>query len=208
MLSRVRVKICGVAQLDDALHCVEHGADALGLNFWPRSPRRCSLETARAIVEAVGKAARVVGVLVDPSDAELRAVRSAGVRWIQLHGDEPRAALERLLPEAYKAVHLATEPQLEDARGWPGEELLVDARLPGLPGGTGTRCDWSLAARLAAERRVWLAGGLRPENVAEAARAVRPFGVDVASGVESSPGVKDRARVAAFIGAARAIPSP
>ncbi len=203
----VRVKICGVLRAADAARCVEAGADAIGLNFWPRSPRRCALAEAARIVEAVGDAARLVAVVVDARDAELEAIRAAGVRWIQLHGDEPPAELARLGPEAYKAIHLASEAQLEAARAWPGDELLVDARLPGVPGGTGVRCDWGLAGRLAAERRVWLAGGLRPDNVADAIRAVRPYGVDVASGVERAPGEKDWGKVAAFVAAARAIPA-
>lgn len=205
MLSRVQVKICGLTESDDALYAAQAGADALGLNFWPQSPRFCSLEAASAIVEAVGDDVRLVGVFVDPTREEVEAVRAVGVRWIQLHGDETPEALEPWLPHAYKALHLARSSQLDAARAWPGEELLVDARLPGVPGGTGLRCDWPLAARLAAERKVWLAGGLRPENVEEAVRAVRPYGVDVASGVESAPGVKDRTRMAEFVRRARAI---
>ena len=188
MLSRVRVKICGLTDVHDALSAVEYGADALGLNFWPASPRYCPLDVAATIVEAVARDVRLVGVFVDPSADDVRVVRALGVRWVQLHGDEPVDALAPWLPEAYKALHLASSAELDVARSWPGEELLVDARLPGMPGGTGLRCDWPLAARLAADRPVWLAGGLSPENVEEAVRAVRPYGVDVASGVESSPG--------------------
>lgn len=202
--STTRIKICGVTSVADALACVEAGADALGLNFWPGSKRRCGLDVARAIASAVGERARLVGVFVDAERAEIERVREAtGLRWVQLHGSEPAALVEALLPHAFKALHVCDEATLEAALGYVGEELLVDASLPGIPGGTGRRCDWRLAARLASARRVWLAGGLDPSNVAEAIAVVRPFGVDVASGVERAPGIKDHERVRAFIDAAR-----
>ncbi len=199
------VKICGVTNLEDALACVEAGADALGLNFWPTSKRRCSLDAASRIVAEVGARARVVAVFVDAPLMEIEGVRArTGIAWAQLHGSEPRSLLERLLPRAYKAVHPVDEDGLREALAIPGDELLVDAGVPGAPGGTGRTCDWSLAARLARERKVWLAGGLHPGNVADAVRDVGPYGVDVASGVERSPGVKDHALVRAFVRAARA----
>lgn len=199
------VKICGVTTLEDALACVEAGADALGLNFWPKSKRRCSLDAASRIVAELGARARVVAVFVDAPLLEIERVRArTGIAWAQLHGSEPRSLLEQLLPHAYKAVHPVDEDGLREALAIPGDELLVDASVPGAPGGTGRTCDWSLAARLARERKVWLAGGLHPGNVADAVREVGPYGVDVASGVERSPGVKDHALVRAFVRAARA----
>ncbi|HJL16211.1 MAG TPA: phosphoribosylanthranilate isomerase [Sandaracinaceae bacterium LLY-WYZ-13_1] len=201
----MRVKVCGITSVDDALACVDAGADALGLNFWPRSVRRCAEGEARRIVEAVGERARLVAVVVDaPEPAVARLREAVGIRWIQLHGDEPPEALARWLPEAYKAVRPASAADVDAARAWGGEELLVDARVPGAPGGTGVVADWDLARSLARERRVWLAGGLHPDNVAEAVRRVDPYGVDVASGVESAPGVKDRAAVRRFVERARA----
>lgn len=202
---QVRVKVCGLTRVENALACVEAGADALGLNFWAGSKRRCELDEARRIVEAIGSRARVVGVFVDAERSEIEAVRAhTGLSWVQLHGREPRALLEGLLPRAYKATHLTDLAGVEEALGLPGDELMVDASLPGLPGGTGQTCDWDLAARLARARPVWLAGGLRPDNVGEAVRAVRPHGVDVASGVERAPGDKDPARVRALVRAVRA----
>jgi len=189
-----RVKICGLTRVDQAIACVDAGADAIGVNFWPRSKRRCPDDVAARIAEAVGARARVVAVVVDAAPARIEAIRALGIRWIQLHGDEAPEALERWLPEAFKAVHVEG-----DAARYPGEELLVDARVGDLPGGTGVTCDWDAAARLARTRRLWLAGGLGPDNVAEAVRRVRPYGVDVASGVERAPGDKDLARVARFV---------
>ncbi len=199
-----RVKICGVTRVDDALLCVEAGADAIGLNFWPKSKRRCAMDEAARIVSAVGERVRVVGVFVDASVEEISLVRQrTGVRWAQLHGDEPPAVLDMLLPEALKAVRPRESADVRSALAYGGSELLVDAAVAGVPGGSGQRCDWTLAASLARSRRVWLAGGLRPDDVASAISAVRPFGVDVASGVERAPGVKDAAKVRAFVAAAR-----
>ena len=198
------VKICGVTSLDDAIACVDLGADAIGLNFWPSSQRRCELDEARRITDALGARARVVAVFVDVGrEAIERVRRESGIEWAQLHGSEPPALVSALLPHAYKAAHVTDAASLASALAAPGDELLVDASLPGLPGGTGRTCDWALAAQLARARRVWLAGGLRPDNVAEAIREVAPFGVDVASGVERAPGVKDHELVRAFIDAAR-----
>ncbi len=194
----MRVKVCGLTRLDQALACVELGVDAIGLNFWPRSPRRCDDATAAAIAAAVGARARVVGVVVDASVERIEAIRALGVRWIQLHGGESKQDVLRWLPEAYKAVHL--DGPIAD---FPGDELLVDARLGELPGGTGRRCDWVGAAARARGRRGWRAGGRGPDDVAEAIAAVRPYGVDVASGVERAPGDKDLERVARFVANAR-----
>lgn len=201
----VRIKICGLTSVANAIACVDVGADAIGLNFWPKSKRRCGLDEATRIAEAVGARARVVAVFVDASREEIEAVRArTGIEWAQLHGREPPVLLDALLPRAYKAVHPTDAASLEDAIRYGGEELLVDASLPGVPGGTGRTCDWELAARLACARRVWLAGGLGPDNVADAVRTVRPYGVDVASGVERAPGDKDVALVARLVEAVRA----
>ena len=196
----VKIKVCGVTTVEDARAVVDAGADALGLNFWPRSVRRCELAVAARIARALEGRARVVAVVVDASAEAIREIRAAtGISWVQLHGAEPPELLEELLPDAYKAVHPTRESELAAARAYGGDELLVDARVPGLPGGTGVVCDWPLAAKLARERKVWLAGGLTPDNVGAAVAAVSPYGVDVASGVERSPGVKDLERVRAFV---------
>jgi phosphoribosylanthranilate isomerase len=159
----------------------------------------------RAVREAVEGRAEVVAVVADRSPGELSELRErTGIAWLQLHGNESPAIVRALLPHAYKAARIATAGDVADARAFPGERLLVDAKVPGELGGTGHRFDWKLVVELAVERRVVLAGGLTPENVAEAVRTVRPFGVDVASGVEGTdPRKKDPERIARFIQAAR-----
>lgn len=198
------VKICGVTSVAEAELCVEAGADAIGLNFYPRSPRCLDVAMARKIVDAVGGAALTVGVFVDAGLDAIRALQaSTGFRCVQLHGDEPPELLAELLPHAYKALRVKDESSIADARRYAGEHLLLDAYVAGEPGGTGHSFRWELAVPLARERKVTLAGGLRPDNVADAVHAVHPFCVDVASGVEARPGVKDHAAVRAFITAAK-----
>jgi len=200
-----RVKVCGITRLEDALGCVERGAGRLGLNFWAGTARRVELGIARQIASALADRVELVGVFVDASIAEILETRRAtGIELVQLHGEEPPALLEALLPRAYKALRVAGPEALLEARRFAGEELLVDASVPGQVGGTGQRCDWEIAAAIARERTMSLAGGLRPENVAEAIARVRPAWVDVASGVERAPGVKDLDRVEAFIRAVQA----
>lgn len=204
----VHVKICGVRSASSAVMCAELGASAVGVNFVASSPRRVDPEAARAIARAVhasGRPTSVVGVVADMSVDAMRAlVREAELDCLQLHGDEPPGALAPLLPHAYKAIRVATSVDVARARTYPGERLLVDAKVEGALGGTGHVFDWSLVGDLAKERRLTVAGGLTPDNVAEAIRAVRPWGVDVASGVERAPGDHDLARVRAFLEAVRA----
>ncbi len=202
----VEVKICGLTSVDDALRCIDAGADAIGLNFWDGSPRCVDLGTARAIVEAGGDRATMVGVFVDSPIDEVREILGeTGIGWAQLHGDETPEMIGELLPQAYKAVGVEDGSAVALSRTFPGEHLLLDARVPGLPGGTGRTFDWKIAAVVAAERKLTLAGGLNPENVAEAVSVVRPFRVDVASGVESTPGHKDSQLVQRFIRAAKSV---
>ena len=202
----VRTKICGVTSVEQALACVALGADAIGVNLIPASPRRTGAETARAITNAVGARALVVAVVADMSVDAMRALQQdTGIGCLQLHGEEPAEAVAALQPHAYKAVRIATAADVSVADAMPGEYVLVDAKVEGLLGGTGQRVDPALVTSLARRRRVVLAGGLTPENVAHAVAAVRPYCVDVASGVERSPGVKDLARVEAFITAARSV---
>lgn len=198
------VKICGLTTVDDALRCIEAGADSIGLNFWPASPRCVDARMARAIVEAGGKHAQMVGVFVDFSLEQVREILlETGIGWAQLHGAEPPELLAALLPNAYKAISVKDGSAIELARGYPGDHILLDASVPGVPGGTGKTFDWAIAAAVAKERKLTLAGGLTPDNVAEAVRAVKPFRVDVASGVESKPGRKHPDLVKRFIDAAK-----
>jgi phosphoribosylanthranilate isomerase len=200
-----RVKICGVTTAEQARACIEAGADSVGVNFVTTSIRRVGVETAAMIAQAVGSSALVVGVVAGMTVDAMRAVRErTGVGCLQLHGDESPADVAALLPHAYKAVRVATRDDVERAGAMPGDYLLVDAKVDGALGGTGQAFDWSLVVGLAARRRLVLAGGLTPDNVGRAIERVRPWCVDVASGVENAPGVKDLARVRAFVDAVRA----
>ncbi|MFZ1863690.1 MAG: phosphoribosylanthranilate isomerase [Polyangiales bacterium] len=200
----VEVKICGLTTVEDAVQCVEAGADAIGLNFWSGSPRCVEVATARVIAQAVGDRAETVGVFVDFTLEQIREIlEQTGIRWAQLHGSEPPQLVAALLPYAYKALGVQDRSVVELSRAYPGEHLLLDASVPGLPGGTGRTFDWDIAAEVAKERKLTLAGGLRPQNVAQAVRTVQPHRVDVASGVEKSPGRKDLSLVHAFIAAAK-----
>jgi phosphoribosylanthranilate isomerase len=204
--SGVHVKICGVTTLEDAALCVEAGASAIGVNLVPGSPRCVDSEAARRIADAVGARALVVLVVRDLPVAEMLDLRErTGAGCLQLHGDEPPEDLLPLLPHAYKAVGIATREDVARAARYGGDYLLVDARTEHGSGGTGRTFDWSLVSELARTRKLALAGGLTPENVAEAIRAVRPHTVDVASGVEEEgrPRKKDLAKVQAFIAAVR-----
>jgi phosphoribosylanthranilate isomerase len=195
----VRVKICGVTSLEDARMCLDAGADAIGLNFWARSARRVDEGVAREIVRALAGQTLFVGVFVDSSADEVSRVREqVGLDCVQLHGDEPPEMLAQFLPHAYKAVRVRGDV-LAAVRAYPGEHVLLDAYVAGLPGGTGATFDWNLARAVAAERKLTLAGGLTPANVRSAVETVEPYCVDVASGVESAPGVKDAALVRAFV---------
>lgn len=200
-----RIKICGVTTAYQARACVAAGADSVGVNFVASSVRRVDAATAGAIARAVGPGALVVAVVAGMTVDAMRALREAtGVGCLQLHGDESAEDVTALLPHAYKALRVATRDDVERARAMPGEYVLVDAKVDGALGGTGHAFDWSLVVDLAARRRLVLAGGLTPENVTRAVETVRPWCVDVASGVESSPGVKDPAKVRAFVEAVRA----
>jgi phosphoribosylanthranilate isomerase len=200
-----RIKICGVTSAEQARACVEAGADSVGVNFVASSVRRVDAATAAAIVRAVGPSALVVAVVAGMSVAAMRALREAtGVGCLQLHGDERAEDVAALLPHAYKAVRVATAADVAIARSMPGDYVLVDAKVDGSLGGTGHAFDWSLVTALSASRKLVLAGGLTPENVTRAVESVRPWCVDVASGVESAPGIKDLAKVRAFVAAVRA----
>jgi phosphoribosylanthranilate isomerase len=201
----VRVKICGVTSVEDARLCVSAGVDAIGLNFVAASPRCIDLVLAQAIVASLPQHVLSVGVFVDASYAELMDVKNrVGLGCLQLHGDESPELLARCLPHAYKALRVRDASVVRDAQRYAGEYLLLDAYAPGAHGGTGARFDWSLAAELAKSRKLTLAGGLTPDNVAQAIAAVQPFCVDVASGVEQSIAKKDPDLVRAFVSAARA----
>jgi len=210
MTKPVSIKICGLTNVRDAEECVEAGADALGLCFWEGSKRCVSVEQATQIVRAIGARVQVVAVVVDLAELELRELLDqTGIRWAQLHGREPPDLLDRFLPHAYKALGVKDAGIAQQARRFGGEHLLLDAAMPGLPGGTGHSFDWRLVTEIARCRMLTLAGGLTAENVGEAIRVVHPYRVDVASGVERAPGLKDPEKVQAFVRAVRdAAPGP
>ncbi len=202
----MKVKICGITSLEDALAAVEAGADMLGFNFYPPSPRCISPETCAEIVRALPPSGVVkVGVFVNAEPETIRRVMQiGGLDLAQLSGDEPPEVLAALSGRAFKALRpkdgAALRSGLERYTAHDGAPAwLVDAYRPGEYGGTGHAADWGLAADLAARVPILLAGGLRPENVAEAVAQVRPWGVDVASGVETEPGKKDHAGMALFV---------
>jgi phosphoribosylanthranilate isomerase len=197
------LKICGITRLTDALHAVEQGATAVGFVLWPRSPRAVSVERAAEIIAELPSHVMAVGVFVNEPVDGIRAIaKRTRLTAVQLHGDEPPAYAEALDWPVIRAVSVGDIGEASQA--WsPETALLLDNIDPVRRGGTGAVIDWSEAAGLAQQRRVVLAGGLTPANVASAIRAVRPFGVDVSSGVESAPGVKDFGKVTEFIVNAR-----
>ncbi len=207
-----RVKICGVTLPDDAARVSAAGADFIGFNFWPRSKRYVDPERA-PMLAAVAKgsgAAKLVGVFVDPDVDEVLAVTSqVDLDIIQLHGDEHPDLVQKISRAVYrpvwKAIPVASQRDIEHLDVWPVEAVLLDAPTPGR-GGAGASFDWKLA-REARERfprlHIVLAGGLAPDNVGDAIRAVEPWAVDVASGVEAGPGIKDAGKLDAFLAAAR-----
>ncbi|HVK76796.1 MAG TPA: phosphoribosylanthranilate isomerase [Kofleriaceae bacterium] len=209
-MTAIAVKICGVTRPDDASFAAQVGADYLGLNFWSGSKRRVEVGQARALARcarAGRPAIRLVGLFVDAPAAEVIATATAlGLEVVQLHGDEGAdvvAACRAAGLEVWKAVPVAGAADVDDLGRWGADALLLDAPSAGR-GGSGQQFDWSHAARaVAAGHRVVLAGGLTAANVATAIQAVRPFAVDVASGVEQAAGVKDPVRVQHFLDAAR-----
>jgi phosphoribosylanthranilate isomerase len=197
------IKVCGITRVSDALHAVEHGATALGFVLWPRSPRAVSVDRAAQIIAELPSHVMTVGVFVnEPIDSIRSAAARAHLTAVQLHGDEPPAYADALGWPVIRAVSVGDIAAA--AETWSADTaLLVDNIDPVRRGGTGAAIDWTRAADVAKTRRVVLAGGLTPDNVATAIRAVHPFGVDVSSGVESAPGVKDLDKVAQFVSNAR-----
>ncbi len=200
------IKICGIKTLADALAAIEAGADMLGFNFYPKSARFIPVEKCAEIsatLKAEYPQVQRVGVFVNATTDEILAILNAcSLDLAQLHGDEPLEMLSQLAPRAFKALRgIPTDAGLYARDNAPA--FLLDASVQGAYGGTGVRADWSAAALLARRFPLLLAGGLTPQNAAEAAQQVHPWGVDVASGIESSPGVKDAGKMAAFVRAVR-----
>jgi phosphoribosylanthranilate isomerase len=209
--SPVQIKICGLTNRDDALAAVDSGAGYMGFNFYARSPRLIEAETCARITAELarrGAPVKTVGVFVNHSPAEVAALmEQCGLDLAQLHGDEELEHLPALRGRAFKAMRGSTPAEAELralARFGPGQPaFLFDAHAPGQYGGTGQLADWDAAAALAARYPIFLAGGLTPDNVAAAIAQVSPWGVDVASGVEAAPGMKDAGKMKAFVENAR-----
>ena len=199
------VKICGITNTRDAATATELGADFLGLNFYARSPRFVTKQAAKEILSVVPETVGTIGVFVNEScDRIVDIVDTLSLTAVQLHGDESREFIARLREvsnvKVIKAIRVSPELDTEAVVNFPADALLLDAYSPRAYGGTGERFDWGLAGTVSKMvDHVYLAGGLTAENVAEAVNVVRPYAVDVASGVESSPGQKDHGKLRAFI---------
>jgi phosphoribosylanthranilate isomerase len=200
------VKICGITRVEDATIAVSLGATAVGFIFWPGSARRIAPADAAAIGAALPPEVWKVGVFVDASADDIRRVIEAGrLTAVQLHGSETPADAATLNTRVIKAIALEHVGTPEALDAWRGVPVLLDASDPVRKGGTGRTIDWQRAAEMAARHDIILAGGLRPGNVAEAIARVRPAGIDVSSGVEVSPGVKDHDKLRSLFEALRGV---
>ena len=206
-----KIKICGIKTLKDARAAIEAGADYLGFNFYPRSVRFIERQACAEITSVLKKEhphVNLVGVFVNSSFTAVQDILNAcSLHLAQLHGDETPEMVASFEGKAYKAIRLSADSETDSrtitdfakTRQGVGPALLVDAAVKGLYGGSGVTADWNGAAELAKQYPLLLAGGLTPENIADAIRQVRPWGVDVASGVESAPGEKDSGKMKAFV---------
>jgi phosphoribosylanthranilate isomerase len=200
----VKVKFCGITNLDDGREAAHLGAWAIGLNHHPESPRFCEPQVAVEIGAALKRRLEIVGVFVNPTLDELAAAaQDESLTMIQLHGEEGpsfcQEAARRTGCKVIKALRVRSGADIRAAEAYRTDFHLLDGHLPGTAGGTGERFDWELLADRDSGVPLILAGGLTPENVAEGVAAGRPFAVDVASGVEAAPGVKDHALMAKFV---------
>ena len=209
-----RIKICGITNPADASQAARLGADAIGLNFYPRSPRYVDPDSARRITEGLASTLEVIGVFVNQCLVEMTEVASrvGGLRTLQVHGENDELAdpspfqLVLAYPVADRDSLNAVTSRLKryQDEGWQPAAVLVDAEVVGSYGGTGRQAPWELLADFKPAVPIILAGGLDPDNVAKAIRIVQPYGVDVASGVERAPGIKDNDKMKRFIDNARA----
>ena len=204
MGSAPRIKLCGITSLDDARLAVDAGAWAIGCILWPQSPRACDPAEAARIVTALRRRAHVCGVFVNPHlDEVTELVDALGLTMVQLHGDEGPAfcseVARRTGAKIIKAAAVRTQADVQALESFHTDFHMLDAYRPGLRGWTGETFDWELVRARRSSTPLILSGGLRPDNVGEAIAAVHPFGVDSASGTEAAPGVKDPAKVQAFV---------
>jgi phosphoribosylanthranilate isomerase len=197
---QIKVKICGMTQLKDALFAVEQGADAVGFIFYKKSPRAVTMKTVRDIIAKLPPLVDTVGVFVNESAERVNKIADyCGLDLVQLHGEESPAfcrKIHRRVIKAFRVKDLQSTKQLEK---YPVSGFLLDTFSDNMHGGTGKTFDWNLALPAKKMGPVILAGGLTPRNIRQAVRQVRPYGVDVCSGVEKSPGIKDLEKVRAFL---------
>ena len=201
----LKIKICGITNLEDAIVAVEAGADALGFMFYDKSPRQVSVEKVAQIVRELPTWMLKVGVFVNPDPAlVMTALGDCGLNLLQFHGDESPEFCASFGVMSMKAFRVKDAASLEPMKNYRTDVFLLDGYVPGQLGGTGEKFNWPLAVEAKKfGKPIFLAGGLTPKNVAEAIHEVRPFGVDVSSGVEISPGKKDPAKIWKFIEVAR-----
>jgi len=202
----IRVKICGITNTNDAMAAVEAGADALGFIFYPESPRFVEIDDAREIIKALPPFVTTVGIFVNEGiDRINRFAKTAGVDAVQLHGSEPPNFCRKIERRVLKAFRVRDAEDITHIKDYGLTTCLLDAYREDAPGGTGETFDWDLAIEARKICRVILSGGLTPENVAGAIERVAPYAVDVSSGVESAPGIKDHGKVVEFIKRARGL---
>lgn len=199
-MAAVRIKICGITNIDDAISSVEAGADALGFVFWEKSLRAIRVKEAGDIISKLPPFVSTVGVFVNEDPDRINSiVKDAGLSAVQLHGDETPAISTRISAKVIKVFRIRDIRDIIGMRDYRVSAYLLDAFRAGLQGGTGVAFDWNIAVEAKKNGRIILSGGLNPGNVKEAVAIVNPYGVDVSSGVEAMPGKKDHNKVREFI---------
>lgn len=200
-MAKVKVKICGIRSLEEAEAAVNEGADALGFNFWPRSPRYVAPRIAKTVIDSLSPIVSFVGVFVNDEAKRISEIATdLHLNAVQLHGDESPEFCESLAPiKTIKAIRVGQDFDLSTIKRYAGRMVLLDSNIKGSYGGTGQRFDWRIAIEAKQLARIILAGGLNTENVWDAITHVRPAAIDVCSGVEAEPGRKDLAKLKRFM---------
>ena len=201
----MKVKVCGITRLEDALAVAGYGADAIGFVFYKKSPRYIEPELAAEIVKRLPPFITPVALFVNESEETVRDIlHLAGINVVQFHGDETPEYVSLFPQRVIKAIRVKDESTLAPLAGYDVSAFLLDAYSPDAYGGTGKKFDWNVIKEIGSVNRIILAGGLNADNVAYAVKLVRPYGIDASSGLESSLGIKDHKKVKDFISAARA----
>ncbi|MEK6583626.1 MAG: phosphoribosylanthranilate isomerase [Nitrospirota bacterium] len=202
----VKVKICGITNLEDAQAAAEAGADALGFVFYPDSPRFIDPGNARAIIAKLPVFITSVGVFVDESeDLIRRIIREGGIQILQFHGSESPVLCTRFREKVIKAIRIKDEESISEMQMYDVDTFLLDTYLDCAKGGTGKTFNWKYAEMAKENGRIILSGGLNPSNIGDAVRKLKPYGVDVSSGVEISPGKKDHVKIREFVREAKKV---